>query len=356
MRNTSAVKTDKEEIMNPLFSIIVPIYKVETYLGICIDSILHQDCTDFELLLIDDGSPDHCPEICDTYGGADPRVRVIHKENEGLVKARETGIKLAKGTYIGFVDGDDWVEPGWLKAAKEIADIYHPDLLSFQTYLNFSARESRVPLKLKPGYYDKKALEKYIYPIMLYDAKEPFYHFGVYPSVSNKLIRKELIWENRCKDARITMGEDAACVYSSLLNARSFYIMDDYYYHYRQNESSMTNAYDPDRFLKYQYLLQYMEQILKGPKYDLENQLKYHRAFRVKHAVLNESKSKGNIRHRVRRLQAKMEQYGFADAFDHLETENAGIASRLFISLIRKRNYAGLMVMCDIFNCLQKWK
>ena len=69
--------------MNPLFSIIVPIYKVETYLGICIDSILHQSCTDFELLLIDDGSPDHCPGICDAYGKADPRVRVIHKKNEG---------------------------------------------------------------------------------------------------------------------------------------------------------------------------------------------------------------------------------------------------------------------------------
>lgn len=342
--------------MNPLFSIIVPVYKVETYLETCIDSILRQDCNDFELLLIDDGSPDHCPDICDTYGRTDPRVRVIHKRNEGLVKARETGMELAKGTYIGFVDGDDWMEPGWLKAAKGITDAYHPDILSFCTFLNFSARQTRVPSRLQPGYYDKNAMEKYIYPIMLYDSNERFYHFGVYPSVANKLIKKELIWKNRCKDPRITMGEDAACVYASLLDADSLYVMKEYYYHYRQNETSMTNAYDRERFLKYQYLLQYMEKIFEGQKYDLQKQLKYHRAFRVKHAVWNESKAKGTIRHRARQLQTKMEQYDFADAFDYLELKNMGMSSRLFVFLMRKRNYTGLIIMCDIFNWLQKWK
>ena len=95
--------------MSTTFSVIVPIYKVEKYLNKCIDSILKQTFQDFELILVDDGSPDKCPKICDEYAKKDKRVRVIHKENAGLVAARNTGIKEAKGDYICYVDGDDWI-------------------------------------------------------------------------------------------------------------------------------------------------------------------------------------------------------------------------------------------------------
>ena len=105
------------------FSVVVPIYNVEKYLNKCVESILNQTYKDFELILVDDGSPDHCPEICDEYAERDARVRVIHKENEGLVAARNTGIKEAKGEYICYVDGDDWIannllETVWKKALK----------------------------------------------------------------------------------------------------------------------------------------------------------------------------------------------------------------------------------------------
>lgn len=97
--------------MNPKVSIIVPAYKVENYLHKCIDSILAQTLSDFELILVNDGSPDNCGEICDEYAIKDSRVRVIHKENGGLATARNAGINIAKGEYIGFVDSDDWIEP-----------------------------------------------------------------------------------------------------------------------------------------------------------------------------------------------------------------------------------------------------
>lgn len=91
-------------------SIIVPVYRVEKYLHKCIDSILDQTFKDFELILIDDGSPDECGKICDEYAHRDPRVRVIHQENKGLSAARNAGIDIAKGQFIAFVDSDDWVE------------------------------------------------------------------------------------------------------------------------------------------------------------------------------------------------------------------------------------------------------
>ena len=95
----------------PKISIIVPIYKVEPYLKRCVDSILNQTFTDFECILVDDGSPDNCPQICDEYAKKDKRIRVIHKKNGGLSDARNAGIDIAQGEYLGFIDSDDWIHP-----------------------------------------------------------------------------------------------------------------------------------------------------------------------------------------------------------------------------------------------------
>ena len=92
-------------------SIIVPVYKVEEYLGECIDSLLSQTIDDYEIILVDDGSPDNCPQICDEYALRDRRVRVIHKANGGLSDARNAGLDVARGEWIGFVDSDDVAEP-----------------------------------------------------------------------------------------------------------------------------------------------------------------------------------------------------------------------------------------------------
>ena len=97
-----------------MISIIVPIYKVEAYLKRCLDSLLNQEYQDFELVLVDDGSPDQCGEMCDEFAEKDSRIRVIHKENGGLSDARNAGLAVASGDYVTFVDSDDWVAPGYL--------------------------------------------------------------------------------------------------------------------------------------------------------------------------------------------------------------------------------------------------
>ena len=95
----------------PRLSVIVPVYKVEPYLQKCIDSILAQTFRDFELILVDDGSPDNCPAICDAAAEKDERIVVIHRENAGLSAARNAGLSAARGDYIGFVDSDDYIAP-----------------------------------------------------------------------------------------------------------------------------------------------------------------------------------------------------------------------------------------------------
>lgn len=114
--------------MTTLVSIIIPIYKVELYLRRCLDSIVNQTYTNLEIILVDDGSPDRCPKICDEYAERDKRIKVIHKENGGLSDARNAGLDICKGEYISFIDSDDWVNEKYVEslintAIKEKADI-----------------------------------------------------------------------------------------------------------------------------------------------------------------------------------------------------------------------------------------
>ena len=120
---------------NPQISVIVPVYNVEKYLSRCIDSILSQTFTDFELLLIDDGSADSSGKICDEFAMKDERIRVFHKENGGVASARQLGVDEAKGLYSIHADGDDWVEPNmlermYLKITETGADMVITDYFS----------------------------------------------------------------------------------------------------------------------------------------------------------------------------------------------------------------------------------
>lgn len=118
----------------PLVSIIVPIYKVEPYLRRCVDSIVCQTYTNLEIILVDDGSPDTCPQICDEYANKDKRIVVIHKKNGGLSDARNAGLNSCKGEYISFIDSDDYVDYDFIESLIEPIKKIHMILSSPTTY------------------------------------------------------------------------------------------------------------------------------------------------------------------------------------------------------------------------------
>ena len=113
---------------NPKISVIVPVYKVEKYLDKCVESIVNQTYKNLEIILVDDGSPDNCPAMCDEWAEKDERIRVIHKENGGLADARNAGMDIATGDYIGFVDSDDWIEPNMYEVLLKNALKYDADI------------------------------------------------------------------------------------------------------------------------------------------------------------------------------------------------------------------------------------
>ena len=250
-----------------LFSVIVPVYGVEKYLNKCVNSILEQPFRDYELILVDDGSNDRCPEICDEYEKSDPRVRVIHKENGGLVSARNAGIKAAVGEYICYVDADDYVTDDWLSViAEQIASApCRPDIVAFGSARDFGSSKQRIIKTIPDGFYDKKRLEKEVYPVLMSDRR---YHLGkecIYTSAWNKSYKRELLSHHYCRDEKITRSEDAAFVFECFLYADSLAVCDDLLYYYNKtNADSILSRYDENRADAVKRVITYLNEHIRG--------------------------------------------------------------------------------------------
>lgn len=122
--------------MAPKVSVIVPIYKVEKYLHRCIDSIIEQTLVEIEIILINDGSPDNCGEICDSYAKKDKRIKVIHQENSGANVARNKRLAISTGTYVAFVDGDDYIAKDMYERLSSVAMEYNLDLVNSNHFVD----------------------------------------------------------------------------------------------------------------------------------------------------------------------------------------------------------------------------
>lgn len=210
-----------------MISIIIPVYNVEKYLAKCIDSILSQTFTDWELILIDDGSIDQSGKICDEYVCKDNRVRVVHKKNEGVSKARNTGITLTKGEYICFIDSDDWIEPTYLqnfKVQEQQCDFYFSGAL-YDTY--------------DKVYSYKKYAEKYCKNRD--EIRDEFFKqdllFNGYPW--GKLYKTQIIKDNKLQfNENLTINEDHIFVFQYFSHINTLYITNTAGYHYTVFDNS----------------------------------------------------------------------------------------------------------------------
>ena len=153
----------------PKLSVIVPVYNTEKYLPVCVDSILAQTFTDFELILVDDGSADGSGGICDKYAAGDARVRVIHQPNGGVTNARKNGVRQACGMYFSFIDSDDWIHPEMFEQMVGKAVETNADVVVCDLSLEFEDNVQLQPSLAEEGFYPKAALCEHIYPTMLMD-------------------------------------------------------------------------------------------------------------------------------------------------------------------------------------------
>lgn len=214
--------------MNDLISVIVPVYNVEKYLKRCVDSIIWQSYSNLEIILVNDGSPDRCGEICNEYAKKDDRVRVIHKKNGGLSDARNAGVEIARGNYLAFIDSDDWVNEKYFEKLYQLISNTNSDIVS----CNFLETDGKVKTTIPQ--------EVEIYTFTNYEALE---------QLTNKFYSQLVVsWgkiykSNLFNDIKFPVGkihEDEFVIHHLLYSADKVVLTTEQLYYYYQRNDSIT--------------------------------------------------------------------------------------------------------------------
>ena len=239
-------------------SVIIPIFKVEAYLIQCVDSVLKQSYDNLEIILVDDGSPDLCPQICDEYKKQDARVKVVHQKNMGLSAARNTGLNVATGDWIAFVDSDDYLELDMYEHLRNIAKDYGADIVSCG--LNYIIGNSVIPSSNNSGSVDVFSKKQYLEEITLIEKNIRF-------EVWNKLFKREVISDTRFIEGQIC--EDIYFNRTISNRVKKLVRVDLALYNYRKERPGNTNFTFKVKRLEVTEEIRMFEEYLNNEGYDL---------------------------------------------------------------------------------------
>ena len=252
--------------MTPKVSIIVPVYNAEKSIGRCIDSILNQEYTDFELLLMDDGSKDASGAICDEYAAKDARVKVVHKANSGVSDTRNQALDLAGGTYLQFLDADDWITPNATRLLVEAAEQHHCDMVIADFYRVVGERVSH-----KGAIEEEGILTKEAFATQMMENPADFY-YGV---LWNKLFRREIVEKYKLRmDSAISWCEDFMFNLEYIRHCEVFYALQVPIYYYVKTKGSLASqGMSISKTIKmklmvFEYYNDFYKQVLKEEDYE----------------------------------------------------------------------------------------
>lgn len=258
----------------PTFSIIVPAYNSASFIRKCIDSVLGQTCSDFELILVDDGSTDDTLKICQAYEKCDLRVNVIHKQNGGHTSARNEGLRMACGEYVLFLDSDDWLAVQTLEICKNEIGLNNSDIVIFR----MQNSDDAIPYQILAldGYYDNHRLEDIKRDNLIMGMDGRF----VFPkSLSSKCFKRELILKSQnAVPKEILIGEDGAAFVGAMLDSKHISVVagnPGACYYCLVRSDSVSRTADPNAFHKATILLNYYSKILNDSYMDYSQQ--FHR-------------------------------------------------------------------------------
>lgn len=324
----------------PKISIIVPVYNGAEFLRPCIDSILAQSFCDLEIILVDDGSTDESPEICDGYAALDKRVICIHQENAGAAAARNCGLKAATGEYIAFVDSDDWIDQDMYETMVNAAKEHNCDLVICDCLKESAAGSCIYSHELPGGYYNRDAMVAQYFPqLLMPDTME-------YPvTISNwlLLIRREVILKN-CLSFPEGMRFSEDLLFGSEVGyyAQSMTYLKGYTpYHYRQNPASVTHTAFKE---KWPLLLELYRRIRKSfqkkPDYDFTPQIQRCMLFFVYMAMNQRLAAKLPLKQFFQEVKKVLDHPEVREALAPIQIDQLNISRKLkVISLIYQKNY-----------------
>lgn len=239
-------------------SVIIPIYNTAEYLPQCLESVMNQTLQDIEIICVNDGSTDDSPQILSEYALKDERIRIINKDNGGLVAARKTGVLAVKGEYVAFVDSDDWIEPNMYEQLLEMAEKYQVDMVTCGFFLEGNYTTMHMDT-VSQGIYEGTDMAD-LRDKAIYNLEE--HSSGVKASLCYKLFKRELIQSAQCKvPNEITMAEDKMCLLTALLKCHSVYIFHKPFYHYRIRANSMVNTGSEEYLLRVYAVYKYLKEL-----------------------------------------------------------------------------------------------
>jgi len=224
----------------PAVSIIMPVYKVEKYLAECLDSVLAQTMTDFELICVNDGSPDNSQQILEEYAARDSRIQIIWQENAGPSAARNTGVRKACGDYIYYVDPDDTIEPDTLEILMENIEATHADIVVF-------GMDDILENPSKDAWFNYVSSPREAY-YAHFNTYALLYEAGAFPFTWRNIYRREMLVKNGIEyDERLRLGEDTVYQFTAFPYARRIQFITDKLYHYRRmRKESLTKEAHED--------------------------------------------------------------------------------------------------------------
>jgi len=243
------------------FSVVIPVYKVENYLRPCVDSVLNQTFSDFEVILVDDGSPDSCPAICDEYAQKDSRVKVIHQKNMGQSGARNSGLDVANGDYICFIDSDDYLASNDVFGKLAWATQSNPDIVHYKFREWFESDGHIAECKFDYNVPTKGRSLAEIYCDLI--DKDAYYN-----SAWSKIVKRNLLVENDIRFERGLLGEDNEWYYHIVTAANTLRLIDEPLYVYRRRSGSTTTTTTRKNLSDQLYVLDKWEKILKAKEGD----------------------------------------------------------------------------------------
>ena len=241
--------------MEPLISVIVPVYKVEQYLDECVQSIINQTYKNLEIILVDDGSPDRCPEMCDNYAKKDSRIIVIHQDNSGVSAARNKGIDLAKGEYICFVDGDDTIDSDMIESLYSFGSIHDIDLI-----LSIGNKCTQKIVRSEDSF-------------RIIEATQVFSDYLQFKNLldSRGLLRTEIVKKIKYSDS-IFFWEDYTFMVELISRCNTIAKTTNIFYYYRQREGSANNSAISERTLSCLNIADlFIEKGLISSRQDIDN-------------------------------------------------------------------------------------
>lgn len=339
-----------------MISIIVPCYNAENTINQTIDRLCRQgSICNFEIILIDDGSTDSTPGICDRRADLDSRIRVFHQQNCGLMGAWKRGVREASGEYIAFCDADDWLDIDFVERITGIIDSYHPNIILFGMVTEYSD-DKRVTAynRLQEGYYDENAIKNNILPNILSDGsmQSEMIFASRWSKVFNKSVLTTVMND---LNEEVSIGEDLLTTFSTMQVAKSLFCMGDYCpYHYNRHSDSMIGRFDRKIFDKINILFREMDHIAKIHSYPYPDQLIFER---MSVTLLNIKKyicrSTEGYRSTMKVIRDVRDSVEVKDCIEKCNVKGYNLSTRLFARLFIYRLYYPLYFGLRVIECLR---